>query len=101
MKKVLLTMVIATAATMSAHAKSYTYRCAQARTTAEEAKATTPIKVTTMTTDGVKLYLSSANISIKEADPRLLNGGVPAMHHTKGGYFTSTAGEVFLCQREI
>lgn len=101
MKKVLITMALVIAGAASAQAKSYTYECNQVRTTAEEAVAKTPLKSTAMMTDGKQLVLSSKSIKIAQADERLLTGGAPMKHITYGGYMTSTANEIYLCEREI
>jgi hypothetical protein len=101
MKKVLLTMALVIAGAASAQAQSYTYECNQVRTTAEEAVAKKALKSTNMTTNGKVLLLDSSSIQIADADSRLLNGGAPMKHVTYGGYFKSTANEVFLCEREL
>ena len=101
MKKVLLALAI-TMSSVSSFATDYVYKCAQARTTAEEKVATTKLKSTyLLASKGQLSLLFSPDIVIASIDKRLSYGGAPHDWTNYGGYFRSTAGEVFLCQRPM
>lgn len=87
--------------TVTAHAAEFEFRCAQVRTTAQEAEATTYLKRVTLYTNGSAFSLSTKSFEIKEIDNRLLNGGTILTHVEYGGYFVNDLGEVFRCLRPI
>lgn len=99
----MLLMGLLALASVSAFAEygDFSYDCHQVRTTAEEESATTTLKALTLTTKGDEFILSDTSVQILDIDVRLLEGGAPMKHVTYGGYFTSEAEEVFLCERAI
>jgi len=100
MKKQTLMVIALTFIGLAAQAKSYTFECAEVRTTEQQAVDNSKLKSFVLSTNGSKAKSNSA-VAIASMDERLLTGGAPLMHDSYGGYLTTANGDIFRCQREI